>query len=430
MKTLTKDLKKLDDSLFAVGTKIEILDKLRWPLSVRNNFLSDWSKGKAKLPKIKYPKYSLKEQRRVLINISKACKNTGPISQVLKETAESFHDSLLMIEAIGTKKFGELSLKLYGSPSDTFEDSKITTHRAAQQIIKRVGKFNLENIIPQEEYCIMPEYVAEQISKRVKQNLKGANIEVKVDPTLISKASAGPNRIRVRGGTCFAEYDINQLIEHELFVHTLTLQNGRQQVFKTLGITSPRTACSQEGLAAFAEFITNSMDIIRLKRISCRAHAIQMGLEGADFIEVFRFFLEQGQTELESFYSTARIFRGGNVRGGVIFTKDVVYLKGFIQVHRFFLRSLQSQNFLYPHYFFSGRMCTTDVEKLEPYFESGLLKMPAYEPDWIKNRATLLAYLLSSSVMSNLGLSKLHKPKPKSEVRTLSPVAEQVWPLL
>lgn len=431
MKKLSKDFKKLDSALFAVGTKIEILDKLRWPLSIRNKFIRNWNKGQPQLPKIKYPKHSLKEKRKTLTSIVKACNNSDPLSQMLKETAESFHDSLLMIEAIGTKRFCELSLKLYGSPNDTFEDSQITTHRAAQQIIRRVSKFNLENIIPQEEYCIMPEYVAEQIRKRVKQNLKDANIEVKVDPTLISKASAGPNRIRVRSGTCFSEQDINQLIEHELFVHTLTLQNGRAQVFKTLGISSPRTACAQEGLAAFAEFITNSMDIIRLKRISCRAHGIKMGLEGADFIEVFRFFLEQGgQTELESFYSTARIFRGGDVKGGIVFTKDVVYLKGFIQVHRFFLRALQGQNFLYPHYFFSGRMCTSDVEKLEPYFDSGLLKLPAYEPDWIKNRATLLAYLLSSSVMSNLGLNKVQKSKPKSEAKILSPVAEQVWPLL
>lgn len=60
-----------------------------------------------------------------------------------------------------------------------------------------------------------------------------------------------------------------------------------------------------------------------------------MALHGANFIEVFRFFLDQGQTEAESFTSTMRVFRGAPTTGGHAFTKDTVYLHGLLSVHTF-----------------------------------------------------------------------------------------------
>ena len=253
----------------------------------------------------------------------------------------------------------------------------------------------------------MPEHVVQEIKKTAKRVFKDRDITVKVDPKLAAKATAGPSRVRVRSGTCFAKHDIDQLINHELLVHTLTLLNGRKQKLKTLGLNSPRTTRTQEGLAVFAEFITSAIDMHRLRRISARVRAVEMGLNGADFIEVFEFFLKQGQDETESFHSAQRIFRGGKVHGGVVFTKDIVYLRGFIEVHRFFLNALRDEHFMYPHYLFSGRVRTQDIELLEPYYLAEYLKAPHYEPDWIQNRSTLLAFLLSSSMMTKLGLSKV-----------------------
>ena len=47
-----------------------------------------------------------------------------------------------------------------------------------------------------------------------------------------------------------------------------------------------------------------------------------MALDGADFIDLFKFFLVSGQPEIESVRSAQRIFRGGAVKGGIVFTKD------------------------------------------------------------------------------------------------------------
>src|SRR3546814_7724723 len=92
--------------------------------------------------------------------------------------------------------------------------------------------------------------------------------------------------------------------------------------------------CSSD--LVFAEQITGNIDIERMKRVSLRIEAIAMALEGAGFIDVFRYFLDAGQSAEESFASAQRVFRGVPLDGGCAFTKDAVYLRGLVGVHTFF----------------------------------------------------------------------------------------------
>ena len=287
MRQLIARLKEPDRALFKIGKKIEILDRLAWPLSVKNSFLKSWRRKAPCLPYVRYPDYRLSQEKDALKLIVKKCTGGDPLSTLIKETARSYIKALRMLENIGSKRFVRYSGELYGFPDDSFGKEGASTIKAASQFLRSVQKFNLQSISPRESFCITPDYVAKRIRKFADSKFRSKKISVVVDPKLISKASAGPNRIRVRGSTCFAPHDIAQLVQHELFVHTLTLTNGRLQKLKTLGLSSPRTTCAQEGLAVFAEFITNSIDVRRLRRISARVKAIQMGLSGADFIEVF-----------------------------------------------------------------------------------------------------------------------------------------------
>ncbi len=411
MRDIPKELNAADRALFKIGKDVEILKNLTWPLSVKRKFLKQWSKGQVQLPVIKYPAYDFSKQRKELKLITQQCKSQHPFSELVKKTAQSYILGLEMVESVGTAKFLRISSKLYGVPKDPVSRDGVSTLRAANRFLKSVRRFDLESICPPEMACLRPETVVSDIKDAARRKFGDQAIKIVTDPKLKSKASASATRIRIREATAFTQHDVQQLIEHELFVHSLTLLNGRKQPLKALGLNSPRVTCAQEGLAVFAEFITNAIDVTRLQRISARVEGIQMALDGADFIDVFEFFLTNGQSEDESYFSAARIFRGGNVKGKVVFTKDLVYLKGFIEVHRFFLSALRHKKFLHPQYFVSGRMECKDVEELAPYFIRGTLKAPAFEPDWIKDRSTLLAFLLSSSVMNNLGLSKIDSKK-------------------
>src|SRR4029078_13662070 len=118
-----------------------------------------------------------------------------------------------------------------------------------------------------------------------------------------------------KGNAVFSQLDKDQLLYHEAFVHTATQLNGRKQGnLKSLGLGAPRTTRTQEGSAVLSELITNSIDLTRLRRIALRVIAVKMALDGADFIDLFKFFLEAGQSEVESVRSAQRIFRGGAVK--------------------------------------------------------------------------------------------------------------------
>ena len=114
-------------------------------------------------------------------------------------------------------------------------------------------------------------------------------------------------------------------------------------------------ACYESHTVFFSELITGAIDIDRMERIALRVIGIDMALGGADFIEVFRYFLEAGQPEKESFNSAMRVFRGAPVSGGSAFTKDVVYVHGLMEVHTFFRWALSKQRMELCQYFFAGR---------------------------------------------------------------------------
>ena len=221
-----------------------------------------------------------------------------------------------------------------------------------------------------------------------------------MDPGLAAKAAAGARRIRLQS-LPFSRTDVDQLVQHELFVHSATMRNGKQQPnLRSMGLGAPRTTRTQEGLATLAELVTSSMDLGRMRRIALRIKAIQMGLDGADFLEVFRWFLEMGQDEVESYQSCMRVFRGGDVRGRNVFTKDGVYVQGLIFAHIFLRKAIQSGNPQYLDHLFAGRLTLGDTVALDPFFTSGFIAPARFLPPWVENRACLAASL-SYSVFAN-----------------------------
>ncbi len=163
---------------------------------------------------------------------------------------------------------------------------------------------------------------------------------------------------------------------------------------------SPRTTATQEGLATLSEMMSGSMDIERMKRISLRILAIDKAIDGADFIEVFRFFIDAGQSESDSFASAQRIFRGVPTSGGAAFTKDTVYLHGLLSVHTFFRWCLRNRKLSLARELFCGKMALEDVFSLESSYAAGYVAPARFLPPWIQ-RANGLAGMLAFSLFVN-----------------------------
>ena len=236
-----------------------------------------------------------------------------------------------------------MSIAIYGRPGGPITGGNGTTSLDAAQYFLTVGAEYYKNSqLRDADYCLPAQTVKTDIEAGLAEVFKEQQIRVVVDPHLASKAAAGATRIRLRDATCFTEYDAQQLLQHEAFVHSLTALNGRSQPnLSTMSLGAPRTTAAQEGLATFAELVTGAIDIARLERIAMRIVAIDMALGGADFIDVVRYFVDSGQPLTESFNSSMRVFRGVPLTGGHAFTKDSVYLRGMLEVHTFFSLGLQ-----------------------------------------------------------------------------------------
>ena len=383
----------LDRRLCEVARRIKVLSYLDWPTAFRAEFLEGWHAGRPVLPRPTYKPLDYAEELAALRLISSEADVEHPIGRYVHQTAESYITAAAMLQGVGSKAFTACSQELYGRPGDPIGSGNLTNIDAANHFIQVTDGFRGEAFASPD--ADLPAEDVAQTLRAVVTEAFGADVRmsVEIDPNLPAKAAAGARRLRLQSGP-FSAPDVGQLVQHEVLVHSATMRNGKEQRWlRSLGLGSPRTTRTQEGLATLAELVTNTMDIGRMRRIALRIKGIQMGMDGADFLDVFRFFLETGQDEEESYQSSMRIFRGGDPRGRNVFTKDGVYVQGLIYAHLFLLKAIQEGKPQFMDHLFCGRLTFGDIVGLEPFVESGFISPPRFVPPWIANRRCLAASL-------------------------------------
>jgi len=391
----------LDARMVQAARGIKVLTLASWPANHGAAFLADHARGVTRLPHVDYPQHDFREARAELAAIAREADASHPLGQYLIDATASWDTAARLCEALGTAAVSDLSQQLYGSVDAPLPGNGPSARVAAQHFIAIADQFDHELASPAEHVEISATALQLQLQRDLDDYFNERVIEVVLDPDLIAKAAAGATRIRLRTSAAFTDYDRQQLLQHEAFVHSLSALNGREQpVLGSLALASPRATATQEGMATFAEQITGNIDIARMKRLSLRIEAIACALDGADFIEVFRLFLDAGQSPHEGFASAQRVFRGVPTTGGHAFTKDTVYLRGLIGVHTFFRWALRRQQLRLCRWLFAGKMTLGDVQRLAPMFESGVLVPPRWLPSWVA-RANGLGGMLAFSLFAN-----------------------------
>jgi uncharacterized protein (TIGR02421 family) len=397
-----------DRSLVSIGKHIRVLKAIDWPSEMEAQFLEGWRRGQPQLPQPEARPQVLTAEMEALQALMARLDRSHPVGNWLFKTAWSYYVAALMLAGIGTPEFTRCSSLLYGRPDMRYRSQEVTNADGAQEMLAITDEMIGHQSLPPVPFDIPAENFAGMLRERIGPIFDQDDVKVVLDPALSSKATAGGKRISLRATALFSERDLAQLCEHEAFIHTLTSLNGRHQPYlKALGLGAPRTTRTQEGLATFAEIITGSMDISRLRRIALRVVMVKQALDGADFIEVFRGFLEAGQSEVESYRSAARVFRGGDVRGRVCFTKDGAYLEGVMLVHVFIRKVLQEGRADLLPMLFVGRLTTSDVITLAPFRESGLIARSTYLPPWARDPQRVLSVMAFSAAAQRLRLDTL-----------------------
>lgn len=391
----------LDARMVAAARGLRLLTLASWPSTIQQTFLSAFAAGRRVMPEVAYPRHDFGDARRELDATARAADPDHPLGAYIAESAQAWGTTAQLLESLGTAVACTHAIALYGRPDAALPGGALNTCDAARHFIEIADALDPGLLADIEHPTIDAPTLQAQLQADLDAYFGTRLVAVELDPTMIAKAAAGAYRLRLRRDARYSVHDRQQLLQHEAFVHSLTALNGREQaVLPSLAMSSPRTTCTQEGLAVFAEQITGSIDIGRMKRVSLRIEAIALALDGADFLEVFDYFHGAGQPAAESFASAQRVFRGVPLRGGYAFTKDAVYLRGLIDVHTFFRQALAHRQLPLCRHLFAGKMTLADVQRFAPLFEAGTLAAPRWLPPWL-DRAGGLAGMLAFSLFAN-----------------------------
>ena len=393
-------IRKVAHLLYDGARRVRILRSIDWPGQVKQGF---FAKAARELPVISYPGFDatptidiIREARRMIIPIS-------PIDQWLERQANSIETGARMLAGIGTPVFFEHSRQVYGEPTAPLRYLPVTSLELAQsiqEVIDQLARIDL-GVAPAAH--LSAEEVARVIQAAVSLHFAEDAPKVTLVDTLSANALATADKIRIRRDARFTDRDAVQLLNHEAYIHVATSLNGRFQTdLPILGAGHPSTTRTQEGLAVFAEIISGTIELDRLRRLADRVFAIQMAIEGADFLEVYGYFLERTGNPDQSFESARRVFRGGVITGGAPFTKDVVYLFGLLQVSNAIHAIFSAGRSDCLRLLFCGKLDLQDIPALCELAAMRLCRPARYLPPWASDLRSLLALLTYSTFMNKI----------------------------
>ena len=386
---------------------VQVLSHLAWPPEVKARFFAS---GERELPEVRYPAFDPMPSIELVREARRRIAPVTPIDALFERHAQSVELGARMLAARETNAFYALSREIFGEPTDPLRYVRVTSLDMAHQIHRTIGELANVDL----SVAVIAEHDAESVAQVLEAGVRAhfgdAAPKVEVVDDLSANALATPDRIRVRRGARFTDRAANELLQHEAYVHVATSLNGRAQTdLPSLGDDHPATTRTQEGLAVLAELISGTLEIERLRRLADRVVAIQMAIEGASFLDVYRWFVGQcGGDRDQAFENTRRVFRGGMLGGGAPFTKDVVYLFGLLQTSTAIRAAFGAGRADCIALCFAGKIDIFDVPALAELAAMGLCKLPRYLPPWLSDPRFLLAFLTISTFRGSIDERPLH----------------------
>jgi len=393
-------LRRLSDQIVHAQRPIRVLRAINWGPHVHERFFRS---GAKELPRPEYatlgfdPADKVKELRAIRRQI----RGKNPVEELLRKKCDEFVAIAQMLAARGTKRFYEISRRVYGDPRDRFPDHDVDNLAIARMWASRPRARDEELV-----------HSAEEAAGRIAElcnPLLGGNVKVVVTTRLTANAAAGATRITLRKGARFSERQVRALAHHEGLWHVLTSLNGfRQPALTVLGVGLPRHTESQEGGGIVTEFLTGNITDERYIELGERTIAIDMAARGADFLEVYRYLLARFPPEKAALMSE-RVFRGGLVEGGAPFTKDAAYQRGYCRTFNFLRAALEQRDVELVRAFLAGKMSVDDAELVRDLVEEGLCVGPVFLPEWFIDIDRLNALATHSVTMNRFSLPSVSR---------------------
>lgn len=412
-------IQELSKRLVEAQRNIRILDSIKWDDSIKQDFFRNKAE---KLPAIDKAYYDNKplpfdahekqeEFRCILRDAQNQLGQYSPVARLIKRQCEEYSRAAQMLAMRGTPGFCELAMELYGSPNDAFYSGGPRLSELGTLLFDVLTALDVQLQSEADVKRHTPKQAQDLLQKRLSPffDQHPGKVTVMVSDDMVADASAGADSIKLSQQARFSDRDLKYLEVHEGWVHVGTTLNGAMQPYCFfLSKGSPSSSVIQEGLAVITEVVTFSSYPGRVRKITNRVIALDKVRQGANFIDIYRYFIECGLTEDDSYNHAVRVFRGSTPDGGP-FTKDLSYAKGFLLIYNYMRFAISQRRIDSIPLLFTGKLVLDDLPLLGELRERGLLIPPVYLPPPFRDLAALSAWMSFSLFLNKFSLTEIQK---------------------
>ena len=414
----TAKVRELSDRIVDAQRPLRILDAIKWDENVRRTFLA--SRG-TQLPAVDRDYYASRslpfdpdDKRAELLglsrDVSRALGAMNPLGELMQRMCREYLAVIDLLEGRGTPQFSAISQLLYGAAGDALHAGEPTLADLGMRMAAALANLSKHAELPPDRKIYDGSQAVELLQERLDRVFGAGDerlVSVVLSDGIVADAAAGAQKLKIRKEARFSERDLRALEIHEGWVHLGTTLNGAEQPYCTfLSKGPPTSTVTQEGLAIFMEILSFASYPERVKRITNRIRAIDMAERGADFIDVYRFFGDEGLGPEDAYGAASRVFRGSLPDAGP-FTKDISYSKGFVLIYTFLQLAVVRGRMDRIPLLCCGKTTLQDIATLAQLVEEGVVRPPRFVPPPFADPRALAAWMCYSHFFSSLTFDRI-----------------------
>jgi uncharacterized protein (TIGR02421 family) len=412
-------IRTLSDRLVEAQRPIRILDAIKWDDAIEAAFFARDAKELPPVTAEYYAKRPLPfdpdRKRQEFHTIERDIRRRlGPYNaagQIMSRMCEEYREVVDLLVLRGTRAFSLISERLYGSSADSFHAGDPTLSDLGQMMSVILDNLSQEAPVASDAGTYDAPQTVEELSRRLAEFFGDpAAVRVRLSDGIVADAAAGTDYIKIRDDARFSPRDVRLLEVHEGWVHLGTTLNGQSQPVCTfLGKGPPSSTVTQEGLAVLTEIFSFASHPARVRRLTNRIEAVALAEAGANFLDVYRFFLQEGYPPRESYQHSMRVFRGSLPADHGPFTKDLCYSKGFVQIYNFMRLAVSRGMVRRVPLLFCGKTNLADVKTIAQLMEEGLVAPPRHVPPPFADLHALSAWLCYANFLNKMSTKRIEE---------------------
>jgi len=410
-------VRSLSDRLVDAQRPIRILDAIKWDDEIERAF---FAAGCRELPPVTADYYrsrplpfdaeaKLHEFHMIERDIRRLLGEFNAPGQIMSRMCQEYREVVHLLTHRGSRAFAEISERLYGSASDSFHAGDPNLADLGHMMSDMLDGLSHDAVFGREEPTIDAPQAVEWLAARLEKHFGEAGpVRVRLSDGIVADAAAGSDYIKVRGDARFTPRDVRLLEVHEGWVHLGTTMNGQSQPVCTfLSKGPPSSTMTQEGLAVLTEMFSFASHPGRVRRLTNRIEGVALAEAGANFLDVFRFFQNEGYEPREAYQHSMRIFRGSLPEGCGPFTKDLCYSKGFVLVYNYLRLAVRKGMMSRVPLLFCGKTTLADIKALAQLVDEGLVVPPRFVPPQFADPNGLAVWLCYANFLNRLSLKRI-----------------------